>query len=206
MNIRVKSITSVFLAVFLAVFLFSGCTENSKDIQPATSFQGASQVQDQIKGIDTVSEVSAIIEEPSKLPVEEVSTESVSFATENKNDSSLEKGQTKVAQEGKEGLKELKYSVTYEHGIETGRNLISEAITVQPVNRIVLIGTKEAPAPVATSASCGSDYYMNVDGNCVHRPSSSPSGASAKCKDGSYSYSQHRQGTCSGHGGVAQWL
>jgi hypothetical protein len=33
-----------------------------------------------------------------------------------------------------------------------------------------------------------------------------PSGATARCRDGSYSYSQHRQGTCSHHGGVAEWL
>jgi hypothetical protein len=31
-------------------------------------------------------------------------------------------------------------------------------------------------------------------------------GASAVCRDGSYSYSQHRQGTCSHHGGVMKWL
>jgi hypothetical protein len=35
---------------------------------------------------------------------------------------------------------------------------------------------------------------------------STPSGATALCKDGTYSYSQHRQGTCSWHGGVAVWL
>ncbi|HYT45260.1 MAG TPA: DUF3761 domain-containing protein, partial [Methylomirabilota bacterium] len=28
----------------------------------------------------------------------------------------------------------------------------------------------------------------------------------AKCSDGTYSFSQHRSGTCSHHGGVAQWL
>ena len=28
----------------------------------------------------------------------------------------------------------------------------------------------------------------------------------ARCKDGTLSYSQHRSGTCSRHGGVAQWL
>ena len=28
----------------------------------------------------------------------------------------------------------------------------------------------------------------------------------ALCKDGSLSYSQHRSGTCSHHGGVATWL
>jgi uncharacterized protein DUF3761 len=36
--------------------------------------------------------------------------------------------------------------------------------------------------------------------------SSDPAGATAKCKDGSYSKSQHRSGTCSSHGGVAEWL
>jgi len=33
-----------------------------------------------------------------------------------------------------------------------------------------------------------------------------PAGATAQCRDGSYSFSQHRSGTCSHHGGVARWL
>jgi hypothetical protein len=37
------------------------------------------------------------------------------------------------------------------------------------------------------------------------RPSH-PSGASALCADGTYSYSANRRGTCSHHGGVSQWL
>lgn len=70
-----------------------------------------------------------------------------------------------------------------------------------------------APPPATSSAprsgSCDADYYRNSDGNCVHRPqqaSSVPAGATARCTDGTYSFSQHRQGTCSGHRGVAQWL
>jgi hypothetical protein len=68
---------------------------------------------------------------------------------------------------------------------------------------------KPKPVPKTTApqpAECGADYYRNVDGTCVHRPSSNPAGATALCKDGTYSYSQHRQGTCSGHGGVRTWL
>ena len=34
---------------------------------------------------------------------------------------------------------------------------------------------------------------------------SRPAGATAKCRDGTYSYSLHRSGTCSHHGGVAVW-
>jgi 5-methylcytosine-specific restriction endonuclease McrA len=33
-----------------------------------------------------------------------------------------------------------------------------------------------------------------------------PPGATALCQDGTYSFSQHRSGTCSHHGGVARWL
>ncbi len=53
--------------------------------------------------------------------------------------------------------------------------------------------------------------YTNVDGQQVHRPAhtksgKAPSGATAKCRDGSFSFSTHHRGTCSRHGGVAQWL
>ncbi|MGI5236598.1 DUF3761 domain-containing protein [Dactylosporangium sp. CA-139066] len=56
---------------------------------------------------------------------------------------------------------------------------------------------------------CGPDYYVNSSGNCVHRPTAAPAapaGATAECNDGTFSFSQHRQGTCSHHGGVKRWL
>lgn len=31
-------------------------------------------------------------------------------------------------------------------------------------------------------------------------------GATAECRDGSYSASKKRAGTCSGHGGVKEWI
>jgi hypothetical protein len=34
----------------------------------------------------------------------------------------------------------------------------------------------------------------------------SPAGATAQCKDGTYSHSKTHQGACSHHGGVAKWL
>jgi hypothetical protein len=73
------------------------------------------------------------------------------------------------------------------------------------------VAPKAAAKTTATHApaACGGDYYVNSDGNCIHRPAqadSAPSGATAKCKDGTYSFSAHRSGTCSGHQGVAAWL
>ena len=53
-------------------------------------------------------------------------------------------------------------------------------------------------------------HYTNSDGQTVHSPAYSnggpPAGATALCRDGTYGFSQHRQGTCSRHGGVAKWL
>jgi hypothetical protein len=51
--------------------------------------------------------------------------------------------------------------------------------------------------------------YINVDGERVPSPRRSklaPQGATARCGDGTYSFSRHRRGTCSHHGGVAGWL
>lgn len=38
------------------------------------------------------------------------------------------------------------------------------------------------------------------------REDNNPAGAIAKCKDGMYSHSAHRTGTCGHHGGVATWM
>lgn len=51
--------------------------------------------------------------------------------------------------------------------------------------------------------------YINTAGNCIPSPQQAPqapAGATAKCNDGTYSFSQSRRGTCSRHGGVASWL
>ena len=53
--------------------------------------------------------------------------------------------------------------------------------------------------------------YRNSQGERVPSPTwtkngQAPSGASAQCADGSYSFSRSRRGTCSHHGGVMRWL
>lgn len=55
----------------------------------------------------------------------------------------------------------------------------------------------------------GVRHYTNVDGYRVQSPTyynSAPAGATALCRDGTYSFSRNRRGTCSHHGGVARWL
>jgi len=76
-----------------------------------------------------------------------------------------------------------------------------------------------APAFAYSSAGAAPDEsdldnhstYQNRSGETVHSPAHSksgrvPEGATARCRDGTYSFSRHHRGTCSGHGGVAAWL
>jgi uncharacterized protein YgiM (DUF1202 family) len=52
-------------------------------------------------------------------------------------------------------------------------------------------------------------YYTNSSGEKVQSPTyynAPPAGATALCRDGTYSFSRNRRGTCSHHGGVAKWL
>jgi hypothetical protein len=60
--------------------------------------------------------------------------------------------------------------------------------------------------PAHAAQDCRRGYYQSVSGACVHRPGSSRAGATAQCRDGSYSYSKHASGTCSGHHGVRIWI
>ena len=53
-------------------------------------------------------------------------------------------------------------------------------------------------------------HYRSHDGSEVHRPAKTrdgakPAGATAKCRDGTWSFSHTHRGTCSRHGGVAHW-
>ncbi|NML99655.1 DUF3761 domain-containing protein [Paraburkholderia sp. RP-4-7] len=53
-------------------------------------------------------------------------------------------------------------------------------------------------------------HYTNRSGHKVHSPAHAtnggvPTGATAHCGDGTYSFSEHHSGTCSGHRGVAEW-
>ena len=70
--------------------------------------------------------------------------------------------------------------------------------------------TAATTKPNAAKVNCTSNgTYVNAKGQTVKKPetcSGPPKGATAQCRDGSYSFSQSRRGTCSHHGGVAKWL
>jgi hypothetical protein len=134
-------------------------------------------------------------------------TQTVPFQSTTVEDATLAQGTSSITTAGVNGTETKTYLVTYTDGVETDRVLQSDAVTTPPVTQVTTIGTYVAPAPVAPT--CTNGTYINSAGNTVCRPEASttaPSGATAKCVDGTYSFSQSRRGTCSSHGGVAEWL
>lgn len=73
-------------------------------------------------------------------------------------------------------------------------------------NSNVAAGSHQTPSATSTTTP---RYYTNKDGIKVQSPThydSLPSGATAQCGDGTYSFSLNHRGTCSHHGGVSRWL
>lgn len=67
---------------------------------------------------------------------------SIAYATKKVDDDSLAKGKTKVRTAGVAGVRTLTYEVTLTDGKETGRTLVSNVVTKQPVTKVVAVGTK----------------------------------------------------------------
>ena len=61
-------------------------------------------------------------------------------------------------------------------------------------------------AAAATTPAAAKSSTASKSAPTATASNTDPTGATAKCKDGTYSKSQHHSGTCSSHGGVAEWL
>lgn len=80
-------------------------------------------------------------------------TQSIPFPEKTVNDPNLAEGKTAVRTEGVNGEKTLTYEVTFTNGVQTDKRLISEAVTKQPVTKVIAVGTKK-PA----SSNCDPNY------------------------------------------------
>ncbi len=102
-------------------------------------------------------------------------TKPVPFQRLTRNDSSLPKGQTKVAIAGVDGVETFTYTVTTVGGQEVGRDLLDRRVTTPAVDEVTLIGTKTtAPRQTKPAGNCDPNYS-----GCV------PIASDVDCKGGS---------------------
>lgn len=199
-----KMISKGFIPLLSILLILMGIT--APPAAPSQSVFSQSQFKQQEIDTETakIKEAARIkaIEDAKPQTKEVVEKSTIPYTTETKDDSSLVLGSSSTTREGVDGEKLITYLVTYIDSKETGRAIKGEQITKEPISKVVTKGTYVAPSSISGSGN----GYINSQGNYVPSPSSDPAGATAKCSDGTYSYSQSRRGTCSHHGGVAIWL
>ena len=103
-------------------------------------------------------DLDAEVKDNRKIEIVRVTKEFVSeqqvipFQTETKNDHNLEKGKSKVIQEGKEGKKVVTYEITKENGEVVSKDVIEEEIIENSTNKVVAQGTKVQIQHVTSSS------------------------------------------------------
>lgn len=90
--------------------------------------------------------------------VERVELETISYETKKEETSSLDEGETKVKQEGVDGLRERVYCDKIVNGVTESSSELRSSVVSNPTDEIVLVGKKKAaivtaPAGVVTDAS-----------------------------------------------------
>jgi hypothetical protein len=88
----------------------------------------------------------------------------------------------------------------------TGKGTCSGHGGVQKAAKTPAAAAPAAATPATPAASAAKSSTVTKSAPAATAGNTGPSGATAKCKDGTYSKSAHRSGTCSSHGGVAEWL
>ena len=95
-------------------------------------------------------------------------------------DERLEQGKTKVVTSGVAGVSVTTYRITYVDGVEVSREVVEEAITLEPIAEVTAHGTYVPPKPPATNnqqpatkesqtqeSSASEECHPNYTGACV---------------------------------------
>jgi uncharacterized protein YabE (DUF348 family) len=89
-----------------------------------------------------------------RVTVEEKTvTVEVEYKTKRKTDDSMYEDQSKVEREGKDGKLERTVEVVFIDGKKSDEKVLSEKLVTDPVDKIVVVGTKERPSEPQPSSS-----------------------------------------------------
>ncbi|WP_049551503.1 G5 domain-containing protein, partial [Streptococcus pseudopneumoniae] len=114
--------------------ILSQTSEIVQEATPTIIYQGAKVIG---RTLPEDGPLSPIVETPSV----ETRIEETDFTTEYRNSASLPKGQTKVLIVGEKGQRTIITEISSDNGVET-RRVLSNNITKEPINQVVLIGIK----------------------------------------------------------------
>ncbi|MFC6154188.1 resuscitation-promoting factor [Nocardioides yefusunii] len=128
---------------------------------------------DKVKpALDTeIEDGTAITVTRIKVTTDVVKGQKIAHDVVEKKTATLEKGETKVVEEGRDGSRDVTYEVRTKNGKVVSRTEVSSKVTQKPQTRVVKVGTKEPevveadePAKAAPAAPTAPNY---ASGNTV---------------------------------------
>lgn len=119
-------------------------------------------ISEQVESVSTeeilgkyVTVTEKIVVEQVEIPYETITKDVSKEGTETKD---------KVLQEGVNGLKEIKYKVKYQDDVEIEKNVISETVIREPVNKIIQISTKLTSRSKSRTTESPATLQASVEG------------------------------------------
>lgn len=152
-TISIKRAVSVKLTVGDKQIEINTAEDTIKEMLVAEKEQLKSQGIEYNKGVDEIAPaLDTKITKDLKIDLvkvevkKELAKEAIDFDVVVEEDSSLDSGVEEVKQEGVSGEKEVTYEVIYKNGKEVSRTLKSSKVISEPVNKIVVQGTRKTIA------------------------------------------------------------
>jgi hypothetical protein len=153
--------TLLIIAAALPVLLFCGgltvAAAVSGDPSPDTATASSPEPTASASASPSPTVVTRTITETEKIPFDEVTAD----------DSSLLEGTQEVRTEGEAGELTITFEVTITNGEETDRRKVTEEVTREPVDQVIVVGTKQPePEPVPEPEE-ESGCHPSYTGACV---------------------------------------
>jgi hypothetical protein len=91
----------------------------------------------------------------------------IPFDTVEQESSELNEGESERLVRGVDGVLTRTFEVEYSDGVETARTLVGEAVTAEPVEEVIAIGTYVPPPEPEPEPEPEPDCDPNYEGACV---------------------------------------
>ncbi len=117
------------------------------------AINGGGDLQDKMYPGETLKVASSVPYLSVQVARVESWTEEIAYQTVEEESGSYYEGETEVQTEGQEGERLIVGKVTYVNGVETGRSRDTVTTTKEPVNKVILVGTKEKPVYTSRGSS-----------------------------------------------------
>jgi resuscitation-promoting factor RpfB len=122
--------------------------------------------------------------------------ESIGYGRVKKQDASMYTDESETVRPGRPGSRKVLYKVTFENGKVATRKAVRSTVLREPVNAIVKVGTKERPAPAASTNFAGGNSAWDRIAACE-----SGGNWAANTGNGYYGGLQFNLGTWQSYGG-----